>query len=425
LISTSKNIDFLNPNDGNLDYCMISGSTNLNDVIDLGDQPLCDSLLSNLNRDIENEKFFPLKLKANYELGCSQLNYIVPGNEVYHPDYPYRPGITKEIVEHHSDQAKDNIKTYKILSNDLVVDIGSNDGTLLKQYQKLNLRVLGVEPTNIADIAISDGIETIKAPFDLNISNKILENYGNANLITATNVFAHMSQLGQVVSGIQNLLSDNGYFILENHYMVDILKFNQYDTIYHEHIRNYSLKSLIYLFSIFNMKVVYAEVLQRYQGSIKVVISNDLNHHVDPTVNKILQNEESIGLYSPKIWTDFRLNVEKTKKDLVSLLTEIKSNGKSVVGNSCPGRCSTLINYCNIGTDLIPYIAEQPTSLKLGKFLPGKHIPIVNNSKLSEDQPDYILLLAWHLKEPIIKYLREKGIKSSFIVPLPEVEVIN
>ena len=234
-----------------------------------------------------------------------------------------------------------------------------------------------------------------------------------------------MSQLGQVVSGIQNLLSDNGYFILENHYMVDILKFNQYDTIYHEHIRNYSLKSLIYLFSIFNMKVVYAEVLQRYQGSIKVVVSNDLNHHVDPTVNKILQNEESIGLYSPKIWTDFRLNVEKTKKDLVSLLTELKSNGKSVVGNSCPGRCSTLINFCNIGTDLIPYIAEQPTSLKLGKFLPGKHIPIVNNSKLLEDQPDYILLLAWHLKEPIIKYLREKGIKSSFILPLPEVEVIN
>ena len=213
----SENLSFLDPKDGELPYCMVSGSNDIDDVIDLGDQPLCDSLLTNLDKEKKIEKFYPLRLKANYKLGCSQLSYIVPGKEVYHADYPYRPGITKQIVEHHASQASENIKKYGIDNRSLVVDIGSNDGTLLRQYQLKDMRVLGVEPTNIADIANEDGIETLKVPFDLNISNKIIDSHGKAKLITATNVFAHMSQLGQVIKGINNLLTDDGIFILENH----------------------------------------------------------------------------------------------------------------------------------------------------------------------------------------------------------------
>ena len=234
-----------------------------------------------------------------------------------------------------------------------------------------------------------------------------------------------MSQLGEVIKGIESLLTKDGFFILENHYMIDILKLNQYDTIYHEHIRNYSLKSLIHLFSLFNMNVVYAEVLQRYQGSIKVVITKDQNFKKDISVEKILRKEEEIGLYEPKIWNEFKNNVIKSKENLLTIISDIKKQGKTIVGNSCPGRCSTLLNYCNINTNLIPYIAEQSTSLKLGKYLPGMHIPIIDNKILKEEQPDFILLLAWHLREPIIKYLREKGIRSSLISPLPQVEIIN
>lgn len=421
----NNKLKFLDPLDGELSHCMISGNEKIEEIINLGDQPLCDSLLTNLNVDKNKEKFYPLRLKANYDLGCSQLSFIVPGEEVYHADYPYRPGITNEIVQHHSTQASENIKKYNIDKNNLIVDIGSNDGTLLKQYQLKGVKVIGVEPTNIADIANNDGIETVKKPFNEVVADEIKLIHGQAKLITATNVFAHMSQLGQVLRGIKNLLSDDGVFILENHYMVDILKDNQYDTIYHEHIRNYSLKSIIYLFSLINMKVIHAEVLQRYQGSIKVVVSKNNKAIVDETISKILKNEEEFGLYSPQVWKDFRIRVEKTKKDILAILNDIKKEGKTVVGNSCPGRCSTLLNYCGINKDLIPYIAEQTTSLKLNKFLPGMHIPIVDNKILSEEQPDYILLLAWHLKEPIIKYLRERGVKSSFITPLPEVEIIN
>ena len=421
----NNKLKFLDPLDGELSHCMISGNEEIEEIINLGDQPLCDSLLTNLNVDKKKEKFYPLRLKSNYDLGCSQLSFIVPGEEVYHADYPYRPGITNEIVQHHTTQASENIKKYNIDKNNLIVDIGSNDGTLLKQYKLKGVKVIGVEPTNIADIANNDGIETIKKPFNEVVADEIKLIHGQAKLITATNVFAHMSQLGQVLRGIKNLLSDDGVFILENHYMVDILKENQYDTIYHEHIRNYSLKSIIYLFSLINMKVIHAEVLQRYQGSIKVVVSKNNKAIVDETISKILKNEEEFGLYLPQVWKDFRIRVEKTKKDILEILNDIKKEGKTVVGNSCPGRCSTLLNYCGINKDLIPYIAEQSTSLKLNKFLPGMHIPIVDNKILSEEQPDYILLLAWHLKEPIIKYLRERGVKSSFITPLPEVEIIN
>lgn len=173
------------------------------------------------------------------------------------------------------------------------------------------------------------------------------------------------------------------------------------------------------------MKVIYAEIIQRYQGSIKVVVSKNMNAHVDNSVENILKSESEFGLYSKGVWNDFRLNVENTKNKLLKVLHELKTEGKSVVGNSCPGRCSTLLNYCGINSDLIPYIAEQSTSLKLNKFLPGMHIPIVDNKILSEQQPDYILLLAWHLKDPIIKYLRERDVRSSFIVPLPNVKIIN
>ena len=352
----NNKLKFLDPLDGELSHCMISGNEKIEEIINLGDQPLCDSLLTNLNVDKNKEKFYPLRLKANYDLGCSQLSFIVPGEEVYHADYPYRPGITNEIVQHHSTQASENIKKYNIDKNNLIVDIGSNDGTLLKQYQLKGVKVIGVEPTNIADIANNDGIETVKKPFNEVVADEIKLIHGQAKLITATNVFAHMSQLGQVLRGIKNLLSDDGVFILENHYMVDILKDNQYDTIYHEHIRNYSLKSIIYLFSLINMKVIHAEVLQRYQGSIKVVVSKNNKAIVDETISKILKNEEEFGLYSPQVWKDFRIRVEKTKKDILAILNDIKKEGKTVVGNSCPGRCSTLLNYCGINKDLIPYI---------------------------------------------------------------------
>jgi len=219
-------------------------------------------------------------------------------------------------------------------------------------------------------------------------------------------------------------LDDEGFFIIENHNMLDIVKHNQYDTFYHEHIRNYSFISLKYLFEMYGLKIVDVEVVERYNGSIRVAVTKNKNFPEIVDIENEIKKEIEFGLLKDEVWTEFKSKIEKSKKNLVDLLKQINSSGKRVVGNSCPARCSTLLNYCDIGTELIPYIAEQPTSFKLNKYLPGKRIPIVNNDILFKEQPDYVLLLAWHLREPIIKKLKSLGLKSKFIIPLPEVKII-
>lgn len=422
-INKYKKYNFQNIKNGKQSYCQISGKKNLIDVIDLGNQPLADSLIKKKDLN-KKEKKYPLKLLRSPTLGYAQLNYIVPGEEVYHPSYPYRPGITKEILMHYNDQVKENIKRLKLQKGDLVIDVGSNDGSLLSYYKKFNMNVAGVEPTNIADMANRNKIFTLKKFFNLDSSNQILRTKGKAKLITSTNVFAHMSTLHDVMLGVVNLMDNNGYFVIENHYIKDILEHNQYDSIYHEHIRNYSLKSLIYLFNQYDLKVIDAVVVDRYNGSIKVITTNNLKQIVNPRVNKLLKKEEEFGLFKSKVWTQFKSNIIKSKKNLRQMLIDLKSQKKRVVGNSCPARCSTLLNYCDIGVDLINYIAEQPTSLKLNKYLPGVKLPIINNKILFEEQPDFVLILAWHLYKPIIKSLKSKGLKSKFIVPLPQPIII-
>lgn len=422
-IDKFKKFSFQNIKNGNQTYCQITKKKNLIEAIDLGNQPLADSLIEKKDLN-KKEKKYPLKLLRSPTLGYAQLSYVVPGEKVYHPHYPYRPGITKEILMHYNDQVKENIKMLNLKKGDLVVDIGSNDGSLLFYYKKFNMKIAGVEPTNIADIANKNNIYTLKKFFNLSSSNHIVKLKGRAKLITSTNVFAHMSTLHDVMLGALNLMDQNSYFIIENHYIKDILEYNQYDSIYHEHIRNYSLKSLVHLFNQYNLKVIDAVVVDRYNGSIKVTATNNLSIKPNPRVNKLLKIEDEFGLFKSKIWSQFKSNIIKSKKELRKILVYLKKQNKRVVGNSCPARCSTLLNYCDIGVDLINYIAEQPSSLKLNKYLPGVKLPIINNKILFEEQPDFVLILAWHLYKPIIKSLKSKGLKSKFIVPLPQPIVI-
>ncbi len=419
-----ENLKFQNIQDGYLNYCQISGKKDISEVIDLGEQPLCDSLLSFDEIKNNTEKFYPLKLMRSRSLGHGQLGYVPKDSEIYHLNYPYRPGITKEVVDHHREQSDKIIKKNKLEKNSLVVDIGSNDGTLLKEYKMKGMRVVGVEPTNMAKIANEINLETLQMSFNQDATKKIINKHGKAKLITATNVFAHMSSLNDVMVGIFNLLDDNGLFIFENHYIIDILKLTQYDSIYHEHIRSYSLTSLDYLFKLYNMKIINAEVVERYNGTIQVTVSKKRNIIQDSSVEFNLNNEKDFGLFKEDVWSQFKKNVLKTKIDLRKVLSDIKKDNKTVVANSCPGRCSTLLNFCDIGKDFIPYIAEQPTSPKLNKYLPGKHIPILDNKILFEEQPDYVLILAWHYAEPIIKSLKIRGLRSKFIIPLPQVKII-
>jgi len=409
---------------GHLKNCQFCNSKKLNLILDLGHQPLCDSLLTKEMLD-DSEKTYPLRMFWCEECSLVQLDYCVDGNEVYHPDYPYRTGITKELVEYLETMSDSLILKYNLTQNDLVIDLGSNDGTLLSGFKKNGISVIGVEPTNIAKIAENNGIETIQEFFTTDVAKKIKNNSGSASLVLATNMFAHMSTIGEVISGIESILKPNGVFVFENHYLMDVIQGGQFDTIYHEHLRTYSLKSLIKLFSYYDFTITDVERGSRYGGNIRVHATKGKNQKISKNIQALLDEEEKFGLYKIETYTKFRDRVQKAKIDFMNFLLKAKAENKTVVGNSCPGRSVTLLNYYGVDAELIPYIAEQSTSLKLGMFLPGKLIPIVNNEILLKEQPDYVILLAWHYAEPIMNQLKERGLKSNFVIPLPDLKVLE
>jgi hypothetical protein len=408
---------------GHLTACQVCGSKDLELVIDLGHQPLCDTLLSAANLN-EPETFYPLRQFWCRKCTLSQLDYVVPGNVVYHHDYPYRTGVTRELAAYQEEMAAAIVSDLSIPPDSLAVDVGCNDGTLLSGFKRRGMRVVGVEPTGIARFARESGIDTIQAPFDKNVALQIVESSGHAKVVTATNVFAHMSGLGDVLEGLEILVAKDGYFVLENHYLSAVMERLQFDTIYHEHLRTYSLRSLMVLFDYYDFQVVDAQTVSRYGGNIRVTVAKGKRNRVSDRVQQIL-DEEARTLTKTEYYAQFRRESIRLKNQLLSLAIDYAAEGTPLVGNSCPGRCSTLLNFAGIGPDLIPYLAEQPTSLKLGRYLPGMHIPIVDNQRLLEEQPPAVLLLAWHYAGPIAEQLRARGLKSKLFVPMPEVKMLD
>jgi len=410
--------------DGHIDFCQVCGSKNLALVIDLGHQPLCDTLLTTEQLN-EPEKIYPLRLWRCQDCTLTQIDYMVPGAELYAKSYPYRSGITREVVEHMNGMAAECCEVLKLAPGSHVLDIGCNDGTLLKALRDNGMKPVGVDPTDVGQFARDAGIEVYQEFFDEKLAKQIVAKHGKAKLVTATNVFAHMNTLGEVMRGIKALLADDGSFVCEVHYLGAILEGAQYDSIYHEHVRTYSFKSLVVLFHLYGMTVTRAVLMGRYSGTIRVYVSNQPGAVQDKSVANYIAEEDRRGFSKPEIYQEFVRRVEQSRADLLALAYKAKAEGKSFVGNSCPGRCSTLMNYVGLDNYLMPYICEQPASLKKGMYLPGKHIPVVENTILEKAQPDYIVLLAWHLAEPIIKELRGRGIKSKLVMPLPEVRIID
>ncbi len=409
---------------GHIKTCQICNSHRLQVILDLGHQPMCAAMLT---KDMLNmpEKTYPLRMIWCKNCTGVQIDYCIDGKDVYYPDYPYRSGITKELSEYQKNICFSLIKKYNLKSSDLVIDIGSNDGTLLSGFKREGVKILGVEPTNIAKIANKDGIKTIQSFFDSRLARKIKKKYGSASVITATNMFAHMQTIGEVITGIQHLLKKDGVFVSETHYLLDVIKGGQFDTIYHEHLRTYSLKSLIELFKPYDFTITDVERGDRYGGNIRVHVTKGKGKSVNPNVKKLLNVERVFGLDKLKTYEKFARRVRKARLEFMDFLIRTKRAGKHIVGNSCPGRCSTLLNYYGVDQQLIPYLAEQPTSLKLGMYLPGKHISVVNNQRLIDEQPDYVVLMAWHYAKPIMEQLKTRGLKSDFVLPLPDFKIVK
>jgi len=377
--------------------------------------------------DINKEVvFYPLNVVICDSCGQVQLGYIVDPKTLYQNEYPYESSTTKTGKAHYFEFADSVVSRFNITSADYVMDIGSNVGVLLDGFKQLGAKAQGVDPAeNICRIANKKGIPTYNAFFNKKVAVKLKKDLGKFKIITGTNVFAHIDDWDSLMDGVNELLIDNGVFIIESPHFLHLVKSLEYDTIYHEHLSYISVEPLVKFFDKYNMEIFMVESKDIHGGSIRIFISQKGNFSIEKSVGKIIESEKEYGLRDHAVLDKFSKKVECNRSDLTSLLYKIKMNGKSVVGVSAPAKGMTLINYCKIGRETLSYITEK-SELKIGRMSPGDNIPIVSDEKLLETQPDYALLLAWNFSDEIMYNLREYRSKGGkFIVPIPEPKIIE
>ena len=285
--------------------------------------------------------------------------------------------------------------------------------------------MLGIEPSQAADVAISRNIDTLKTYFNRDIARKVASERGQAQLITAANVFAHIGDIHSVVDGIVELLAPRGVFVSESHYLLDLIETVQYDTIYHEHLRYYSLGSLQHLLAGHGLEVFHIKRIPTHGGSIRVYSARKGEREILPSVKEQLAEEQKRGITDGSGLKDFRERVIRSKTDLYELLAPLKRAGARIYGIGAPSRASTLINYVGLDDGILGAVMEVSGSHKLNKYIPGTRIPVLDEKKLYEDQPDYALLLSWHIAEELAANLRKGGYKGKFITPLPQPRILD
>lgn len=400
--------------------CQVSGSKKLKKILSLGSIPFVNDT-HKINSDNLITISAPLELYYCPVSKLVQLNIEVDKKILFPKSYPYTSSTTKILRENFLRLRNQIDKNNFLKKNDLIIDIGSNDGNLLSNF-KDRYKVLGVTPENIGKIAIKKGIPTIIDYFDTLVVKKINKKYGKAKIITATNVFAHINEVNKLIKNIKRCLVEDGIFVSESHYLLPLIETNQYDTIYHEHLRYYSFTSLNYLFSKHQLEIFKAEKINTHGGSIRIYAARKNIYKIDSSVKRIENNEKNLE----KKLLDFKDRVLNSKLEFYNLLTRIRKNKKNlkIAGISAPSRSTTLINYLGLDENIIEYIFEVKGSKKIGMYLPGTKIKIIEEKIQNLKKYDYLLILSWHIQKDIIKILRKKGYKGKFIIPLPKPKVI-
>ena len=401
--------------------CQISNSKKLKSLIFLGYLPPVNTLRK-IGSTLKEEISFPAELLYCEKSKLAQLGCIVDKEILFPYSYPYTSSTTKILKKNFNNLYKDTIKIVNLNKNDLIIDIGSNDGNLLSNF-KNNHKVLGVTPEEIGKLAIKKGIPTIIDYFNNKVSNNIINKYGKAKIITATNVFAHIDNINLIVKCILKTLKKDGIFISESHYLLPLIQTVQYDTIYHEHLRYYSLDSLNFLFKKHNLEIIDTKEIPTHGGSIRVYAARKGVYKISKNVKKQFRKERKY--LNKKNFENFKKNVVKSKINLFNIIKKIKDKNKIIFGVGAPSRASTLINYLGLDQDIIDCVLEINGSYKIGNYIPGTKIPILNENILSKKQPHYLILFSWHIKNELKKNLKKKGFKGKFIIPLPVPKIEN
>lgn len=407
-----------------IESCRVCKGKDLVKVMSFGPTPLANAFLTEKEIDFA-EKFYPLDLYFCNNCSFLQLGHVV-SPKVLFGNYVYVSSTSKVFVKHFEEFASSVFKKFRFNSKSLVIDIGSNDGILLKPFKSLGTRVLGIEPAvKIAKVAQKQGIESLPEFFSIDLAKKIVKTKGKAKIVTATNVFAHIDDLDEVIKGVKILLEDDGVFIMEAPYLVDFIEKRYFDLVYHEHLSYWAIKPLITLFKRFDMKLFDVEKVDVHGGSIRIFVArNTSKYKIQKSVERFLSKEKRMKLFDINTYLKFNKKVQENKIALLKLLTQLKNKGKRIAGYGAPAKGNTLLNFFGIGKEILDYIVED-SKWKIGLYSPGKRIPVISPEKLYQDPPDYLLILAWNFSEIIMKN-HEKFAKMGghFIVPVPKPKII-
>jgi SAM-dependent methyltransferase len=403
-----------------VERCQICDSAELDPVLFLGFLPPVNQMWP-VGRTPGEQPAYPALLLRCRKCQLVQLGLVVDPQILFPPEYPYSSGTTKILRENFAELCREAAPRLGLKPGDLVVDVGSNDGTLLSSFQQAGFRVHGIEPTQMGVVAQSRGIPTTISFLNADAADRVRREQGPAQLVTATNVFAHIEDVHAVVQNIRRLLADDGTFISESHYLLSLVETLQYDTIYHEHLRYYSLTSVQHLLEQHGLEVFFAKRIATHGGSIRIYAAPKGVRPVDPAIAEIRRQETAL---SAEALREFKRRVVASKLALYGLLQQIKAAGQRIYGIGAPSRASTLINYVGLDDGILDCVLEIKGSQKIGKYMPGTLIPVVDESRLFDDPPDYALLLSWHIADELIGKLRSKGYRGRFLIPLPDPRVV-
>jgi methylation protein EvaC len=404
--------------------CRITGEP-LIKVGDFGLQPLGNGFL--LQEHFPSEYFYPMEVGFAKTSMMFQLIEQPAPEKMFHEHYAFYSS-TSRVMERHFGEFASSVMQSGYLSKvkPFVVELGCNDGIMLKHFAKTGMHHLGIEPSlNVAAVANAQGIRTLSEFFAEEVAEKIVRKDGQADAFLAANVMCHIPDMVGVVKGIRTLLKPTGVAIFEEPYLGDVIEKNSYDQIYDEHVFLFSAHSIQYLFRSHGMELIDVQPQVTHGGSMRYVLAHAGVYQVKESVTYLLEKERALGLHILSTFEGFRKRVERSRTDLVALLSELKAQGKRIAGYGATSKSTTILNYCGIDSELIDYISDT-TPIKQGKFTPGMHIPVKPYESFLAAPPDYAVLFAWNHAEEIMA--KEKAFMASggrWIVHVPEVRVLG
>jgi len=403
--------------------CRYCGSTDLTRFLSLGEQPPSNSFIS--PEQVESEESYPLDVYFCQSCYLVQLLDVVPAETIF-DDYVYLSSSSKALKNHYAGLAEYITERFCLKTDDIVVDIGCNDGILLHGYQLSGLNRIGVEPSKVAEIVRESGLKVVNEFFSPETARYIVDVHGAAKMITTTNVFAHVDNIGNFVEGVELLLDDNGVFIIEAPYLVDMIDQILFDTIYHEHLCYLSLTPIIPFLARYNLEVFDVERVNFGASgpAIRVFVQKEPGiQKISDSVNIMLENESQWRIGKIDRYMGYAGKVESIRSEVLGIINGLKKTNVQIGGYGAPAKGNTLLNYFNITTEQVGYIAET-NELKQGLLAPGSHIPIVSEELFLERMPEYALLLSWNYLDFFLEkseYIQKGG---RFIVPMPDPRII-